>query len=1207
MTNSIRTIAAMVAVLCLSVPIRAEEHNFAKGTLIIPMDQFYQSDDDGGILEAYGLVYYLLAHTTGGENDIAVHWIINQDKAAIDAPDFVIEDLTLTEGAVVKRYNHAGGTADLTFNTGDSFRKVTYAGAPFIVENLDAAKAKAIIDQSNWSAVEVHEAQVPFKAPVYRKMRGTPPRIALMNNQEDKSGGGNASILESYLRLAGICTDVYDIVTPNEIRDGILTAGEGYDFLWSPHWTGYGNNSDDDNGNGVPDVEDIVLNVRQYLMNGKSLLAECASIEVFEHSENGQFLSTGGFGHNGGTNDEDTIIYNDVQMPNSQVGHFTYEPEGGHLHNWRPYQVGDDYKLDPEPDEADGNSSYHDTVTRFTIDDTGWDYYVGGHAYGNSDYGYVVYLGGHKYASCGGQVEVDPNPDVHTLKFEFDKDISSETFTLVVTYSSTSSTTVTFSAANLTAHSGNPLEIDFTTATVGGKIIEDVTFRNIGLGDITVNSMTLSWTGGHADQKIKKIENETIDEKLWDHNDPSGTVLNHADYTIATGAGGGSAGCTNNDDCDWTNIAGVRYVLNTLFNVKYQIASHEFVRAAAIVSHPYLFQGSFEYPSYQGHFRRYDVTKDTGDTDAADWDTAGTGHIAAADYRNVYTALKDNNGDWTKVAFSTANAASLRAALDVTPNDGDDADEEAVIHRVRGKHFNAATGQWADKANRLGGIEHSAPVVVSAGSRTGSRSEMAYVGDLNGMLHAIDTASGDEKWAYIPRNLLGKLKNVRTDPNAPQDFAAVDASPTAADVYYDHDNDANTANQWRTILVSPQGVGGRTVFALDITDPDPDDWSVLWEQTVEVLIHYTGTGGLSAGDNVTGATSGATGVVVSDDTAADDLTLKSVTGSFQTGEQVSNGSDTVTAARIVQMGHAHRCSLNKVKWPVRDNNGDITGYAVRHVVYVATGFANIAEDHGGINVFAFDLKTGDRLWYFSESYADSVNDIPGAVTLYDMNGDTFVDRLYVGDMNGRMWELDAVTGANPNGTQTVGGVVKQIPLWNAGVGNPISVSPAIVNVSPVIVIFGTGGTDWAADDRSYYIYAVDATHKAESPTAAAGAGTEYWKIQLPVGEKVWSAPTIADDEAYVATSTGSMESDDPRQDWATGGSNLYALKLKDGTKSWAEPLPINKIRGSVYVDRAHLYVTTLGNEVIQIGDPAALAGSGNDGDVFLKAWRKLNN
>lgn len=1148
--NKILIIIAIFMFSCLPLTVLAAEKNFPAGSLIIPMDSFYQPEDDGGILEAYGLVFYLLKHMTEGEHDITVYWIINQEKTNIGGIDFVIEDLTLeVGGTAVKRYDHAGGTSNLTFNTGDSFQKISYSGAPIIVDGINAAEAKTIINQSKWSAVDVHEAQVPFKAPVYREMHGTPPMIALMNNKEDKTGSGNAAILESYLRLAGICTDVYDIVTPNEIRDGILTSEDGYDFLWVPHWEGYKAYSKDDDGNGRDDVEDIVIKIKEFLENGNGLLAECASIEVFEHSENGLFLSTKGFGHNEGTNDPDTIILNDVTTPNAQVADFIYEPEGGYLHNWRPYHSGDNYKLTPTPDVSGGNSEYRDTVIRFTIDDTGWDYCVGGYAYGNTNYGYVTYLGGHKYAGCSGSVEVDVEPNIHTLEFKFKKDTSDEEFTFLVKYDSGFETTVTCNALDdpLTAIAGDPLEIAFTTASVDKKELQDVTFRNNGASSITIDSITISWTNGDGDQKIKKITDKKTDDKLYDGPEVvSGAELVPPDFTtfnIEAGSGGESAGCTNNDDCSWNNIAGVRYILNTLFNIKFQISNHEYVRAAPIVAYPYLYQGSFEYPSYKGHFRRYNVTSDTGDPESADWDTAD-GHILDDDNRNIFTAAQDDvDGGWSKIEFAVENINNLRLLLDVTPENNDDTDEEAVIERVRGKDWNSNTAQWEDQGgNKLGGIEHSAPVIVDGNSRIGTnRIETAYVGDLYGMLHAIETETGDEKWAYVPNNLLGKLQNDRTDENAPQDFAAVDGSPSAVDIYYDPPNIEGTAKQWRTILVCPEGYGGKYIFALDITDPD--DWSVLWELT--------------------------------------------------DAEAPGGG-----------MGHAYRVSLDKVKWPIKDpETEEIIGYETKWMLFVATGFAGIAEEHGGINIFAFNIQTGEKLWHFSQMYADSVNDIPGDVTLFDLDDDSFVDRVYVGDLNGRMWELDAVTGKNPNGFDESEG--KEIPLWNAGVGNPVLVSPSITRINnSVIVVFGTGGADWAADDQSYYIYAVKATNKQETPSYESGAGTLYWEVELSVGEKVWSGPTIAGDNVYIATSTGTMETADPREDTSSGTGKLYAYKLEDGSQSWNEPLEIGKTRGSIFVNKNHAYMTTVANEIVQVGNGNFIQSSTNN--VALRSWQQLN-
>ncbi|MGA1870712.1 MAG: hypothetical protein ACMUJM_19430 [bacterium] len=104
---------------CLPPHVRAEEHNFGAGSLIIPMDSVYQPEADGGALEAYGLVYYLLKHTdpSTDESDITVYWIIDHDKTSIDDDDLEIEDLTVRNDlgeAVAYLYNHAGGTSTLS-------------------------------------------------------------------------------------------------------------------------------------------------------------------------------------------------------------------------------------------------------------------------------------------------------------------------------------------------------------------------------------------------------------------------------------------------------------------------------------------------------------------------------------------------------------------------------------------------------------------------------------------------------------------------------------------------------------------------------------------------------------------------------------------------------------------------------------------------------------------------------------------------------------------------------------------------------------------------------------------------------------------------------------------------------------------------------------------------------------------------------------
>ena len=183
MKSKIFIVFILVAFACLPLKALAYERNFPAGSIIIPMDAFYQPDADGGLLESYGLAYYLLDHQDPQcltdaptepvvvvcvdncpdgdtacelacveaiqeecEHTIAISWVINDQKTDIGGVDLRIDVTaeTLTAmgiSAVVKEYDHAGGTTDLTFNPNedpvDSAQGITYHGSIFIIDVQD--------------------------------------------------------------------------------------------------------------------------------------------------------------------------------------------------------------------------------------------------------------------------------------------------------------------------------------------------------------------------------------------------------------------------------------------------------------------------------------------------------------------------------------------------------------------------------------------------------------------------------------------------------------------------------------------------------------------------------------------------------------------------------------------------------------------------------------------------------------------------------------------------------------------------------------------------------------------------------------------------------------------------------------------------------------------------------------------------------------
>lgn len=125
------------------------------------------------------------------------------------------------------------------------------------------------------------------------------------------------------------------------------------------------------------------------------------------------------------------------------------------------------------------------------------------------------------------------------------------------------------------------------------------------------------------------------------------------------------------------------------------------------------------------------------------------------------------------------------------------------------------------------------------------RLKMLYVGANDGMLHAFAAKTGQEVFAYIPNalfspasgladSLLGNIGN----PNYEHRYT-VNASPLAFDVDFANTHGAIPGQDpdWHTILVGGLGKGGRSYYAIDITDSDALQSSneagiaskVLWE------------------------------------------------------------------------------------------------------------------------------------------------------------------------------------------------------------------------------------------------------------------------------------------------------------------------------------------------------------------------------------------
>ena len=90
------------------------------------------------------------------------------------------------------------------------------------------------------------------------------------------------------------------------------------------------------------------------------------------------------------------------------------------------------------------------------------------------------------------------------------------------------------------------------------------------------------------------------------------------------------------------------------------------------------------------------------------------------------------------------------------------------------------------------------------------RRAMIFVRGNDGMIHAIDARTGYEVWAFIPYNLLPKLRTLLDGQPVEQFDYFVDSSPKIAEVKLN--------GSWRSLLHHRPGAGGTFYQAFDVTE-----------------------------------------------------------------------------------------------------------------------------------------------------------------------------------------------------------------------------------------------------------------------------------------------------------------------------------------------------------------------------------------------------
>ena len=210
----------------------------------------------------------------------------------------------------------------------------------------------------------------------------------------------------------------------------------------------------------------------------------------------------------------------------------------------------------------------------------------------------------------------------------------------------------------------------------------------------------------------------------------------------------------------------------------------------------------FALPGFDGRLRAFrtyrpvaDPTKPTGwkfvndGTRCGRTSTAGRGWPAwpasplIRTSRNIYTYVPNGAGGGSVVAFDTTNAATLEPHLRTTG-----AATTNLISFVRSQPLGAIIGSTPalmdppsldpppdDDYGRT-----DAPATFAGAHK--DRRAMIFFGANDGMIHAIDARTGYEVWAFIPYNLLPKLRTLPDGQPVEQFDYFVDSSPKIAEV-----------------------------------------------------------------------------------------------------------------------------------------------------------------------------------------------------------------------------------------------------------------------------------------------------------------------------------------------------------------------------------------------------------------------------------------
>ncbi len=604
---------------------------------------------------------------------------------------------------------------------------------------------------------------------------------------------------------------------------------------------------------------------------------------------------------------------------------------------------------------------------------------------------------------------------------------------------------------------------------------------------------------------------------------------------------------------------------------------------------------AFALPGFEGKLRAarlykpvLDDTKPSGYRFEKDGTKLWVGSVPSAATRNIFTVTQTG----TMTAFTTANVTTLATYMNTT-----EAMATRIIDYVRSLSlgpFIGSTPAFMDPPS----ID-PAPDVDYPGFKTANaeRRAVIWIGGNDGMMHALDARTGVEVFAFIPFNLLPKLRALLDGQAIGNPDFFVDSSPKVADVRVSSSVatcPTGMSTCWRTYLFFGQGPGGTFYQALDVTLDDISPSVTPTGSLSDVMTYFSNANRVKFRWSFPSYQDfDYTLAPYGDIKSTASALAKSVgeTWSDPAVGQVLN--DTGKFALLTGSGF-----LTKTKQDQSNRGGTIAGTTF-YLINIDDGTVFDSEDVGsdGVAENVDNCVTANNCGQFK-------NALQADVVATGPPDTRYVTKAYVGDLDGKVWRFDITM---QSGAPVV---TAKTNLHAAGAAHPLFASMATVHIGATqsYVFFGTGSdllpTTGLPTTHKYKLISL-----LDQGTSGSVKFTELLQQIDGVGndEKVTGFPAVAGDIVFFVTTITKPANACTLPDGAlfamtfTGGRGYTAT----GTNSGNAILTLTGARVSApFIVDQHV-AFAFGNKLEILGDPNDFNNGVGQVGVRILSWRDV--